>query len=44
MAALFCWRTLGEVEREHILLTLRKCMGNRTARLRHLISRFGDCG
>jgi hypothetical protein len=30
MAALFCWRTLGEVEREHILLTLRKCMGNRT--------------
>jgi len=30
MDALFCWRTLGEVEREHILLTLRKCMGNRT--------------
>ena len=30
MAALFCWRTLREVEREHILLTLRECMGNRT--------------
>ena len=30
MAALFCWHTLREVEREHILFTLRECMGNRT--------------
>ena len=30
MAALFCWHTLREVEREQILLTLRECMGNRT--------------